>query len=251
LGKGNPGKFGLIFGLIAIVYILGLAIFFLRNRPALPENRGDQITFTQTAQIDTLIPESTVTHTPAPASTATPIPNPIALTGSGDTIVDLDIWTSPSLLEITYKGSGNFKAHNLDSNSERINFLVFTNGSYDGILPLDFLEGQLTASFQITSNGSWELQVIPLGALRAEKIPGIISGVGNDMFILRGDGSLDLLNADASQASQTFTIYGIGITTETLVDESAPYLGTVSLSSKVRVLVVNASGLWSLDVTVK
>jgi hypothetical protein len=52
--------------------------------------------------------------------------------------VELDKWSSPALLKITHNGSGNFKVYNLNSNGERINLLVFTNGSYDGYLPLDF-----------------------------------------------------------------------------------------------------------------
>ena len=117
---------------------------------------------------------------------------------------------------------------------------------YDGYLPLDFLAGQETKSFDITANSPWELQVIPLGTLRVEKIPGTITGVGDDMFVIQGDGSPNLLRVDASQASQDFIVYGIGNTTETLVDENAPYSGTVSLSSEMRVLVVNATGPWSL-----
>jgi hypothetical protein len=243
--KKGLGIGWLILGFFVIVCLSGVAIFTIGANILYPPELETQIAPVSTVQAATVAPASSASLTPSL------LPAPIDLTGSGDATVKVDKWTGPALLKITHDGSGNFKVYNLDSRGERINLLVFTSGAYDNVLPLDFVEGQQTASFQITANGSWELQVIPLGALRTEKIPGTISGHGDDVILLQGDGSPASLTVDASQATQAFTIYGLGGTTQTLVDENAPYAGTVSLNSDLRVLVVKASGPWRLDVTVK
>jgi len=100
-------------------------------------------------------PTNTLGPTPTtrPTRTPTPIPQPIVLTGSGDAVVDIEKDDSAALVHITYTGSSNFIVWNYGTDGEKIDLLINTIGSYDGIRPLDFLVDEHTARFAVESSG--------------------------------------------------------------------------------------------------
>lgn len=192
------------------------------------------------------------TDTPLPTVTFTPPPEPIILTGTGDSVVDVEKWSGPGIARIAHQGGGNFAVINHGTNGERIDLLVNVIGNYQGTLPLDFLDSEHTGRFEITAGGSWEIQVLPLASVRTEPIPGIIQGVGDDVIALDGPGLPDLLKADASGGSGNFAIWTYGLDGRDLVvNEIAPYSGTVLIDSGTYVLVISATGPWSLDITTR
>ncbi len=99
------------------------------------------------------------TNTPVPTATLTPTPAPIVLTGTGDSVVDLDKWDGAALLHITDGGGSNFAIWNYGPDGEKIDLLVNTIGKYDGIRPLDFLSDEDTARFSVESSGQWKIEV--------------------------------------------------------------------------------------------
>src|SRR5262249_49952845 len=101
------------------------------------------------------------TDTPLPTSTDTATPAPIALTGKGDAVVDISKPHGAALAHIKYGGGGNFAITNYGPNGERINLLVNTIGQYEGTRPLDFLDGEQTARFEVNASGPWEIDVLP------------------------------------------------------------------------------------------
>jgi hypothetical protein len=201
--------------------------------------------------------------TPSPVSTATPRPTntplppptatqaPIILTGSGDSVVDVTKDSNPAIMKIKYQGGSNFAITNYDNNNNRIDLLVNTIGSYQGTVPLDFLKDEHTARFEITAAGPWELQILPLSQVRHESIPGTIQGSGDDVIYLDGSNP-DLLKADASTETSNFVIYGYNNNSrDLLVNEIAPYTGTVLMDRTTFMIVINAEGKWTLDITTK
>jgi hypothetical protein len=189
-------------------------------------------------------------NTPIPSKTPTPAPQPIILNGSGDSVVDVPKWNGPAILDIKYTGSHNFVIWNYASNGEQIDLLVNTIGAYQGKRPIDFQSGENTVRLEIKASGSWEIQVLPLGSITAVAIPGTYNGTGDDVIALVG-GTPDLLITDASMASSNFIIRSYGNYVDLLINEIAPYNGTVILSSDTVVLEIIATGPWSIEIKTK
>ena len=65
----------------------------------------------------------------------------------------------------------------------------------------------------------------------------------------------DLLKVDASQAKRNFAVWALGKSRDLLVNEIAPYTGTVLVNKRllldggIVLLLVSADGPWSIEIT--
>lgn len=197
------------------------------------------------------------TNKPLPKATSTPAPEPITFAGSGDSVVDVQKWSGFAITRIKYNGDRNFVVKNYSSNGDLIGILVDRIGSYEGTVALDVLDGQKTTRFEVNSSGKWEIQILPIEQVKRVNFPGTVEGNGDDVVILMGTGKTDLLKIDASQADGSFVVYGLGNSGDLLVNKIAPYTGTVIVpknlqaSNGVLMLIVTATGKWSIEVIVK
>lgn len=73
---------------------------------------------------------------------------------------------------------------------------------------------------------------------------------GDDVILLAG-GTPDLLKVDASAARSNFVIWGYGERRRLLVNEIAPYDGTVIAGKDTLVLAIEAEGRWQIEVTAR
>jgi len=200
----------------------------------------------------TFTPCPTDTPTPTVMPTATAEPEPIILTGLGDSVVDLDKWDSGALVHISYSGDGNFAVWNIGAGGEKIDLLVNTIGQYNGTCPLDFHEGEQTTRFEVTSSGQWEIEVLPLSRVKRVPLPGTFGGSGDEVVLLVGEGASDLLKASATGTRSNFAIWGYGYSgRDLLINEIAPYKGVVAMNSDTIILVIKAEGNWSIEVTAR
>jgi hypothetical protein len=203
----------------------------------------------QAGATDTIEP----TDSPIVQPTENPIPDPILLTGVGDTVVNIAKWNGPAVLTATHDGDGAFQVTSYSQSNQKINELVNTLGVYYGTLPLDFLDTEHTARFDVTASGSWELQVISISQARTEESPGIIQGYGDEVIILTGQYPVKLL-VDAPDASGSFVIWSFAIDRHNralLVNKTAPYSGILLAPSGTAWLAITATGPWSIELTSK
>lgn len=127
--------------------------------------------------------------------------------------------------------------------------MVNAIGQYDGTVPIDFLDGEHTKRFEVTASGPWEITILPMEEIRIEKIPGTITGSGDDVIYLDGKNP-DLLIVDGSNANRNFIIYAYGQRRKLIVNEIAPYSGTVMLEKETFILeIIEGGGEWSLEIT--
>lgn len=227
------------------------------TEPAVDVMQAIALTQTAAAQpipTNTLPPIPTETRVPTdtPEPTATSVPEqPITLTGTGDAVVDFDKWNGPALMRVTHKGFRNFILRNYPAGSnDYYDLLVNTIGSYQGVLPLDFRDSERTGRLIINADGQWEVLIDPLDTIKYLTVPGTYQSVGDDVVGLNGR-MPDLLQIDASFASSNFVVEAITGVRELLVNEIAPYTGTVMLSDNTSILIVTASGPWSIEVTAR
>lgn len=212
---------------------------------------------TQASQpVDTPTPEPT--STAIATSTPTPIPDPptatpapIVLSGSGDSIVDVNK-SSVAMIAVIDGNSESryFSIGALDANNQQIGFLVSTTEPYLGVRPVDFLVGQWTKRFEIKTTGPWNIKLLSVSEAEQLSIPGEIRGQGDNVILLTG-AIADLAKITGNAAGRYFSVYGYGNRSELLVSTTDPYEGEVLLSPDTGVLVVQAAGEWTITVTGK
>ena len=247
---------------ICVCWITASFLFPSNKEPSLSkediQSTANALAFTTVAQTQiaafTITPSLTLapTKTPLPTATNTPPPEPIILTGSGDSIVDVSKWKGPAIMHAKYGSGGNFAVINYGPNNERIDLLINTIGAYDGIVQVDFLDNEDTSRLEVSAEGPWEFTILPLTAARAFDIPSTITGVGDEVIVLRG-GNADVIKADNSQGDGNFAIwaYGTSGTRDLIFNEIAPYTGSALLASDTFVLTITATNGWSLEITTR
>jgi hypothetical protein len=215
------------------------------------------ITYTPTISYTpsiTYTPSKTYTSTKTFTSTKTytPTKNPFSYEGSGDSVVDITKPKpdDPALLKIEYTGYSNFIIWSYNSDGEKIDLLVNTIGNFKGTIPLDFMDGENTTRLEIKSSGHWKIDVLPLSECATLTVPGKYSGQGSDVIGLLGKDP-DLLKVDASKAKHNFVIWGFSGNRDLLVNEIAPYTGTVVLDRDTDILAIMATGDWTIEITAR
>ena len=197
----------------------------------------------ETQPIDTLVPKPADTAAPVP--TKTEPPKWIELSGNGADVVDLQKWDGPAVAEISYSGGSNFAIVNYDDNGERIDLLVNTIGKYEGLIPLDFMDGERTTRLEIDAEGPWKITMKPF-------LPSNVNVMTSDTYQGKGDDivyatDLDVVKAKANGDSN-FVIWSYGDSGRDLVvNEIGPWEGKVIIPKGTFLLVVNAEGTWSVE----
>ncbi len=207
---------------------------------------------TLTAGAFTATPTNTPlpTKTPRPTVTNTPRPEPEFISGAGDSVVDVK-FVGPAIAHIKHAGYANFAVKNYGPNNDYIDLMVNTIGNYDGILPLNFLESEQTKRFEINADGSWEIKILPLENARIYEAPAQISGVGDDVLIIRNNP--DVMKIETGQNYNNFAIWAYGANgRDLIVNEIAPYSGTVLVPNTAIIFTITSNeNSWTIDVTGK
>ena len=261
LWKTTAGKIAIIGGSIVLLCCLCSIVtaIFSPSTPSAPpdvsaiQTQAFETALANASPSETPSPTHTAapTNTPLPSATSTPEPEPIILTGTGDSIVDIAKGDYPAIMLAKHTGGSNFIVTNYDSSNNEISLLINTIGAYEGTRPLDFLVGEQTARFEIKAGGTWEIQILPLSQVRHVSIPGTVQGTGDDVFYLDGSNP-DTIAANASQASGNFILYSYSDNGYDLVfNEIAPYTGTALLNNTTFLISLEATGPWSLDITTR
>ena len=256
-----------------ILTILLLAAFLVGCASNLEKTALDQPTLAPTetsAPMDTLEPTSlpepsgtlgptdtpAPTYTPVPSITPTatitntPEPDPIVFKGKGPQVVDFKKWNGPAALKVSNIGGSIFRIRSYNADGYMVDDLVNVIGSYVGTVPLDFLEHQMSTRLEIDSGGTWEISILPLSLIRKILIPGTISGIYDDVFMISG-GAPDLMKADYKGQSY-FIVNGFDKNGfQDLVSEYGDWSGTVNINSSTSIIEVRSIGEWQFDFTTK
>lgn len=180
----------------------------------------------------------------------------MVITGSGDSVVDMPPEWPAGLIAVVHiigpNVRDNFIVKNYDAFGEDIDLLVNTIGAYDGYRPLDFYDDEQTARFEVQAGGPWTIKVIPLATAYSDHlldVPGLYEGVGDEVVFLTGE-EPDLAEITSGPERDNFVVRSIGRTRgDLLVNEIAPYSGTVIVPRDTRLLIVKATGPWSIEVS--
>jgi hypothetical protein len=188
----------------------------------------------------------TGSKTPLPNKTLTSTAKFHIYEGNGNSIIDISDhnYIGMRIMKITYTGEGKFVISKITPFGELGAVIVNTMGSYSGIKPLDFMTNEQAETLKIESSGHWKIQILPYSDITQLEVPGVYSGIGDDVIELVG-GFPRLMKIDASKAKSKFIIYD---GRDILINENAPYSGEVILDTDPSILVISAIGNWSIEI---
>lgn len=214
-----------------------------------------QIVATITAESFQISPVITSQPTETQISpTGTPVIEPLIISGSGDSVVDIDKPVGLAIAHITgNQESRFFSVKNYDINGNGLDLLVNTTDVYDGVRPLDFDSDEHTTRFEITSSGDWKIEVLSISSSRIVQVPGIVEGFGDEVIILEGEDP-DLAIIRGNNESRYFGVISYSINGSYLdlhVNTTDPYEGTVILDSDTKIFEIKSSGKWEIEITSK
>lgn len=255
-----------LFGGIAAI---GLAICCVGAVLLTPSSNNSETTASNTAdqrveeppppasQSEAVAPTETPlpTPTPLPTDTPTPLPPtatpaPIALTGSGDSVVEVNKWEGPAIAQIKGNATGNhFSVTALDASNETIDLLVNTTSSYEGERLIDFgnhFNKNPVARFEIKSSGPWEITLRSLSEARSVTAPsGEISGQGYE--VIRLEGQPEIADIQGNEGGNFFAVSGLGDRNSLVVNTTDPYQGRVYFDADdLQLLEIQGNTSWRI-----
>jgi hypothetical protein len=194
--------------------------------------------------------------TPAPPQPA-PAPKPVKLTaaevtakafgsfdspavsGKGDSVVQLPAGVEVALLTADYQGSGNFALWTMDASNGQKELLVNTIGQYNGTTL--YSEGSPT-KLKVTASGRWSIQVKPVSV--AAPMGNAAQGTGDAVLLYDGPAANLAINHTGKSNFVVKTISTSG--NDLLVNDIGNYSGVVPGSEGPLVITINADGAWSI-----
>ena len=171
-------------------------------------------------------------------------------TGAGDDVIIIQKPTEdmPAILMI----SGNYnKRHfsitSYDKNNSYIELIVNTTEQYTGLVPIDLPNNTITKFLEISANGSWKIQVFPIGACPRIKIGEPFSGKGDYLLWVEGSASLASISGNSSKRHFSVIAYdGYGGYNGLMVNTTESYTGKVRVPKNTLLLKISAIGDWSI-----
>jgi hypothetical protein len=252
--------------MIAALLVCLLLVSACTSTPASPTattiNKDDAIktaiasiimTTTASAPTNTPLP----TSTPKPTLTPTPLPKPILLSGTGDSVLDVDMAKvgEEGIAHITGNKSARFFAvTSYDANGKQIDLLVNTTDVYDGYVPIDFTGSQITTRLEVSATDAWTIEILPLLMGHVIESPGTYQGKGDDVLLVPGFKTHppDTAKIVGNKSSSFFAVVTYGVTSSDLkVNTTDPYDGTVILASDTCIFVISATSDWSIEIKSK
>ncbi|MCK2217680.1 hypothetical protein MF672_028375 [Actinomadura sp. ATCC 31491] len=168
--------------------------------------------------------------------------------GEGDDVIRIPVTTQPSLVKATHRGESNFIVWALSTSGKQVGLVANAVGDYKGTVAFNTISRQKVRSLEITADGAWTLQVLPLTKARYWAINA--KGEGADVLRLtaplKAARRITLRHAGESNFV-VWTLDNRGSTTKLLVNKIGDYRGRVLLPAGTRYVTVEADGAWSIN----
>ena len=185
-------------------------------------------------------------------SVSVPEPEPINLSGTGDTSTDqFDLEPGLSIYEMSHIGSSNFQVSLLNGQGEQEELLANRIGYFEGSNAYGGFGGDYL--LDVNADGEWEITIRQPRPTSAQGLPVTLSGDSREATeFFSSDGGLTTFqmkhNGDGN--FQVTLLNKNGVRQELLANEIGQYEGSTSTSLEegIYLLDVNANGDWSITV---
>jgi hypothetical protein len=185
---------------------------------------------------------SSVSRTTTTTTVARPSWSAFTVSGRGDDVIDFSIpGDDVAALRIRHSGTRNFSVVTYTAGGRRLDLLVNTIGSYGGVVPVNLYNGEEVGEIEITADGSWSIEAMPVTSL--PRFGGAATGSGDTVLVnASGAGRLDISHS----GDRNFIVLSHGSRRELLVNDIGPYSGTVRVDSGSVLIEIRADGSWSI-----
>jgi len=188
----------------------------------------------------------------APAPPAPPAVKPVVYTGRGDRVLKLKRpgGQSEGAVLLYVKGNAarvNFIIESKTADGEDVDLLVNETDPFEGLVPIDFQDGQRTSRLVVKAGGPWRLEVRPLTSAR--RFDSAMSGRGSTVLYYTGDSGVATITGNKARTNFIMESYGVDSgEVDLLVNETDPYKGEIEWPANA-LIVVRATGAWSIKVS--
>ena len=179
-----------------------------------------------------------------------PEPEPINLSGTGDTSTDqFDLEPGLSIYEMSHTGSSNFQVSLLNEQGEQEELLANRIGYFEGSNAYGGLGGEHL--LDVNADGDWEITVRQPRPTSAQQLPVTLSGDSRKATnFFSSDGGLTTFQMEHNGDGnfQVTLLNKNGMRQELLANEIGQYEGSTAtgLEEGIYLLDVNANGDWSI-----
>jgi hypothetical protein len=179
---------------------------------------------------------------PAPAQGAPAVEQ---YSGAGASVVTLTA-SDPRVITIAHTGDSNFAVFSVDARGQDLDLLVNEIGSFSGMLPLNFLDGDEARALRIEADGEWSVTSAPLSAAPVWEGSAPFSAEGP--AVVRVAGAAEGLTPVTltHEGESNFAVLAHGDGRSLLVNEIGVYTGETLLPAGTLILQVEADGPWSI-----
>lgn len=169
--------------------------------------------------------------------------------GSGDDVIDVSVPDDvPAILVLTHQGSANFIVQGHGEQGDFPDVLVNAIGNYDGTRPVNFGRTEALRELEIQADGPWTISLRPLSDAPAAEA-GSSAGSGDAVVRVDGGGRGAFTHdGSANFIVEAYEDFG-SFDGMPIVNEIGPYDGTVRVPSGTQVLVIQADGNWTFDIS--
>ena len=194
------------------------------------------------------------TNTPRPTFTASPTPEPKRYSGTGDDVIELPVGAVGVLLIVGNKNSNYFGVEAFDAGNNQVDLLVNTTDPYEGRVPLNLI-GDDVARLQITANGEWSIDYLPVATYdHISTKRGIVAliGRGDDVWLFKPSLSPKIISISGNAISGYFGVKAYGLKrSDLVVNTTDPYDGLYLYPSSLGeliLLVITADDDWLITI---
>jgi hypothetical protein len=168
--------------------------------------------------------------------------------GSGDAIVDTKITSNSVLVNVEHVGNSNFIVWAKNTKADNIDLVANEIGSHSGVHMLQLSKRERLRYFEITADGSWNINIKPLKTAKKWK-GSSISGSGNQVIKtpkkIKSNSKLQM----HYEGDGNFIIWSFssnGSRQRLLANEIGSYSGTKFFGRNAVYLEIVSDGNWTL-----
>lgn len=170
----------------------------------------------------------------------------VVYSGTGDTILQIELPAGPDSLGIatmSHSGSSNFAVWSLDANLNQSELLINEIGSYAGTVPFNLSSSEQITAFEISADGPWTVTLRDVLTVREVPQSATTEGRGDDVLIYVGGATV----ADiAHTGDSNFAVWSYGNGNDLLVNEIGSYTGQVRWPAGTALIQISANGAWTV-----
>ncbi|MFI7615095.1 hypothetical protein ACIBP6_28075 [Nonomuraea terrae] len=162
-------------------------------------------------------------------------------------MISIPATSQPSIVKATHQGESNFIVWALNSSGKQSALVANAVGDYKGTRAFNVIRAQKVRSLEVSADGPWTLQVLPITKARYWAINA--KGTGADVLRLTAPAKAPRRITIRHSGESNFIVWALdnrGRYSKLLANKIGDYRGRVLLPAGTRYATIEADGGWSI-----